>query len=249
MGDLRREADKLARELRRVEDVKKIELIGVQDEKIYIDVSPARLAAMGLVPTQVFDALQRQNAVAPAGHVETATDRVRLRVTGPFDSVEALREASLAVGGRTFRLGDIARVTRGLADPPQPRMRVAGRDAIGLGVVMARGGNVINLGDNLSKAMARLQQDLPVGMEVHVVADQPQIVKTSLNLFVQHPGRGHGHRARGVLPVPGLAHRHRGGAVDPAGAGDDLLRHEGFRHRPAAHFPGCPGDLAGPAGR
>jgi multidrug efflux pump len=188
MGDLRREADKLARELRRVEDVKKIELIGVQDEKIYIDVSPARLSAMGLVPTQVFDALQRQNAVAPAGHVETATDRVRLRVTGPFDSVEALREASLAVGGRAFRLGDIARVTRGLADPPQPRMRVAGRDAIGLGVVMARGGNVINLGDNLSKAMARLQQDLPVGMEVHVVADQPQIVKTSLNLFVQTLG-------------------------------------------------------------
>jgi multidrug efflux pump len=188
MGDLRREADKLARELRRVEDVKKIELIGVQDEKIYIDVSPARLSAMGLAPTQVFDALQRQNAVAPAGHVETSTDRVRLRVSGPFDSVEALREASLAVGGRTFRLGDIARVTRGLADPPQPRMRVAGRDAIGLGVVMARGGNVINLGDNLSKAMARLQQDLPVGMDVHVVADQPQIVKTSLNLFVQTLG-------------------------------------------------------------
>ncbi|KAF0162714.1 MAG: acriflavin resistance protein [Rhodocyclaceae bacterium] len=188
MGDLRREADRLARELRRVEDVKKIELIGVQDEKIYIDVSPARLAAMGLVPTQVFDALQRQNAVAPAGHVETETDRVRLRVTGPFDSVEALRESTLAVGGRAFRLGDIARVTRGLADPPQPRMRVAGREAIGLGVVMARGGNVIDLGDNLSKTMARLQQDLPVGMDVHVVFDQPQIVKTSLNLFVQTLG-------------------------------------------------------------
>jgi multidrug efflux pump subunit AcrB len=99
MGDLRREADKLARELRRVPDVKKIELIGVQDEKIYIDVSPARLAAMGLVPTQVFDALQRQNAVAPAGQVETETDRVRLRVTGPFDSVEALREASSPSAG------------------------------------------------------------------------------------------------------------------------------------------------------
>ena len=188
MGDLRREADRLARELRRVEDVKKIELIGVQDEKIYIDVSPARLAAMGLAPTQVFDALQRQNAVAPAGHVETETDRVRLRVSGPFDSVDSLREASLSVGGRTFRLGDIARVTRGLADPPQPRMRVAGRDAIGLGIVMARGGNVIDLGDNLSATMAKLQQDLPVGMDVHVVADQPQIVKTSLNLFVRTLG-------------------------------------------------------------
>jgi multidrug efflux pump len=188
MGDLRREADKLARELRRVVDVKKIELIGVQDEKIYIDVSPARLAAMGLAPTQVFDALQRQNAVAPAGHVETETDRVRLRVSGPFDSVDALREASLAVGGRSFRLGDIARVTRGLADPPQPRMRVAGRDAVGLGVVMARGGNVIDLGENLSATMAKLQRDLPVGIDVHVVFDQPQIVKTSLNLFVRTLG-------------------------------------------------------------
>ncbi len=188
MGDLRREADRLARELRRVEDVKKIELIGVQDERIYIDVSPARLAAMGLVPSQVFDALQRQNAVAPAGHVETETDRVRLRVSGPFDSVDALREATLAFGGRTFRLGDIARVTRGLVDPPQPRMRVAGRDAIGLGVVMAKGGNVIDLGENLSQAMARLQQDLPLGMDVHVVSDQPQIVKTSLNLFVRTLG-------------------------------------------------------------
>ncbi len=188
MGDLRREADKLARELRRVADVKKIELIGVQDEKIYIDVSPARLAAMGLVPTQVFDALQRQNAVVPSGHVETETDRVRLRVSGPFDSVDALREASLAVGGRSFRLGDIARVTRGLADPPQPRMRVAGRDAVGLGVVMARGGNVIDLGENLAATMTKLQRDLPVGIDVSVVFDQPQIVKTSLNLFVQTLG-------------------------------------------------------------
>jgi len=184
MGDLRREADRIARELRRVEDVKKIELIGVQDEKIYIDVSPARLAAMGLAPSQVFEALQRQNAVAPAGHVETETDRVRLRVSGPFDSVDALREATLAAGGRSFRLGDIARVTRGLADPPQPRMRVAGRDAIGIGVVMAKGGNVIDLGKSLDKAMDRLQQDLPVGIDVHVVADQPKIVRTSLDLFV-----------------------------------------------------------------
>ncbi|MDP1733327.1 MAG: efflux RND transporter permease subunit [Sulfuritalea sp.] len=188
MGDLRREADRLARELRRVNDVKKIELIGVQDEKIYIDVSPARLAAMGLIPTQVFDALQRQNAVAPAGHVETETDRVRLRVSGPFDSVDALRETTLAVGGRSFRLGDIGRITRGLADPPQPRMRVAGREAIGLGIVMAKGGNVIALGENLATTMTRLQQDLPVGMDVHVVFDQPDIVKTSLNLFVRTLG-------------------------------------------------------------
>jgi multidrug efflux pump len=185
MGDLRREADRLARELRRVKDVKKIEMIGVQDEKIYIEVSPARLAAMGLVPTQIFDALQRQNAMAPAGQVETETDRVRLRVSGAFDGIDSIRDTSLAVGGRHFRLGDIAKVTRGLADPPQPRMRVAGRDAVGLGVVMSKGGNVIALGDNLSAAMTRLQQDLPAGIDVHLVADQPEIVKTSISLFVQ----------------------------------------------------------------
>ena len=184
MGDLRHEADRLARELRRVPDVRKIELIGVQDEKIYIDVSPSRLAVMGLAPTQVFEALQRQNVMVPAGHVETDSDRVRLRVTGPFDSVDALREATLAIGGRAFRLGDIAQVTRGLVDPPQPRMRVGGRDAIGLGVVMDKGSNVISLGENLSAAMQRLQQSLPVGMAVHVVADQPQAVKRSLSLFV-----------------------------------------------------------------
>lgn len=184
MGELRREADRLARELRRVPDVKKIEMIGVQDEKIYIDVSPARMASMGLVPSQVFDALQRQNAVAPAGFVETGTDRVRLRVSGPYDSVEALRETALSVGGRQFRLGDIAQVSRGLTDPPSPRMRVAGQDAVGFGVVMAKGGNVISLGDELSKTMTRLQQDLPQGLDIHVVADQPQIVKTSINLFI-----------------------------------------------------------------
>lgn len=184
MGELRREADRLARELRRVPDVKKIEMIGVQDEKIYIDVSPARMASMGLVPSQVFDALQRQNAVAPAGFVETGTDRVRLRVSGPFDSVEALRETALSVGGRQFRLGDIAQISRGLTDPPSPRMRVTGQDAVGFGVVMARGGNVISLGDELSKTMTRLQQDLPLGLDIHVVADQPQIVRTSINLFI-----------------------------------------------------------------
>jgi multidrug efflux pump len=185
IADLRREADRLSRELRRVPDVKKIEMIGVQDEKIYVDVSPQRLAAMGLTPPQIFDALQRQNAVAPAGLVETETHRVRLRVTGGFDSVDSIRDTAIAVGGRQLRLGDIAEVSRGLTDPPQPRMRVAGQDAIGLGVVMAKGGNVITLGDSLSDAMDRLKQDLPVGMDVHVIFDQPKIVNISIKLFVQ----------------------------------------------------------------
>ncbi len=188
LAALRREADRIARELRRVPDVKKVELVGVQDEKIYVEVTPARLAALGLQPAQLFDALQRQNAVAPAGFVETESNRLRLRVTGAFDTVERIREADLAIGGRHFRLGDIAEVRRGFAEPPSPRMRFGGRDGIGIGVVMARGGDVIRLGDNVDREMARLGADLPAGIETHVVADQPKVVKTSLRLFVQSLG-------------------------------------------------------------
>jgi multidrug efflux pump len=185
LAELRREADRIARELKQVPDVKKVELIGVQDEKIYIELAPARLAALGILPTQILDALQKQNAISPAGFIETETDRVRLRVTGPFDAVERIRDADLAVAGRHFRLGDIAEVKRGFADPPNPRMRVAGKDAIGIGIVMDRRGDVIRLGENLKVAMDRLAADLPAGVEVHVVADQPQIVKMSIRLFVE----------------------------------------------------------------
>ena len=185
MGTLRREAERLARELRTVADVKKVDLLGVQDEKIYVEVAPARLASLGITPAQVAEALAKQNAVAPAGFVETATDRVRLRVTGAFDSVERIRGADLAVGGRHFRLGDIAEVSRGLADPPSPRMRVGGKDAIGIAVAMARGGNAIKLGETLRANIDRLARDLPAGLAVATVADQPAVAGLALKLFLQ----------------------------------------------------------------
>ncbi len=185
MGQLRQEATRMARALRAVPDVKKVDLLGVQDEKIYVEVAPARLAALGVTPAQVAEALARQNAVAPAGFVETASDRVRLRVSGPFDSVEQIRGADLAVGGRHFRLGDIATVQRGFADPPNPRMRFGGKDAVGVAVAMARGGNVMDLGSNLQAEIDRLARTLPVGMEVATMADQPNIVRVSLKLFLQ----------------------------------------------------------------
>ncbi|MDP2785297.1 MAG: efflux RND transporter permease subunit [Sulfurimicrobium sp.] len=188
LAALRQEADRLARELKRVPDVKKVELIGVQQEKIYVEVAPARLATLGLAPNQVFDALQRQNAVAAAGFIETDTDRVRLRVTGPFDAVDSIRDTDLAVAGRHFRLGDIAEVKRGFADPASPGMRVGGKDAIGIGVVMDKGGDVIHLGENLKAAVGRLAADLPAGIEVHTVADQPEIVQMSIRLFAQSLG-------------------------------------------------------------
>jgi multidrug efflux pump len=183
LSALRRYADRIALDLKRVPDVKRVELIGVQDEKIYIDVSPNRLASLGITPQQVGEALQKQNAVNSAGFVETDSDRIRLRVSGGFDSVARVRNADLIVSGQHFRLGDIAKVSRGLADPPSPRMHVGGQPAIGIGVVMDKGGNVIDLGKNLKQAMEKISAELPAGVEVHVVANQPEVVKGSITLF------------------------------------------------------------------
>ncbi len=180
---LRRYADRIALDLKLVPDVKRVELIGVQDEKIYIDIAPTRLASLGVTPTQIGEALQKQNSVSQAGFIETHSDRIRMRVTGAFDSVAQVRDADLLVNGQHFRLGDIATVSRGLADPPSPRMRVQGQPAIGLGVVMDKGGNVIDLGENLRVAMQKIAKELPVGVELHVVANQPEVVGGSIHLF------------------------------------------------------------------
>ena len=183
LAALRRYADQIAIDLKRVPDVKSVELIGVQDEKIYLEASPVRLASLGITSAQIGLALQQQNVVMPGGFVETASDRVWLRVTGSFDSVERIRDTDLWVNGKHLRLGDIVRVTRGLSDPPSPRMRVGGQPAIGFGVVMDKGGNVIHLGENLDAAMKTIAANLPVGVDVHVVADQPEVVKQSVTLF------------------------------------------------------------------
>src|SRR5450759_352680 len=183
LSALRRYADRIALDLKRVPDVRRVELIGVQDEKVYVDVSPNRLASLGITPQQVAEALQKQNAVNPAGFVETDSDRIRLRVSGGFDSVTRVRNTDLLVNGQHFRLGDIAKVNRGLADPPGPRMHVGGQSAIGIGVIMDKGGNVIDLGENLKQAMKAISAQLPAGVEVHVVANQPEVVKGSITLF------------------------------------------------------------------
>ncbi|MEY2633315.1 MAG: hypothetical protein RIR00_1969 [Pseudomonadota bacterium] len=188
LAELRRRADQLSKVLYRVPDVRKVELIGVQEEKIFVEIAHAKLASLGLTPQQLSEALARQNAVSPAGFFETGSDRVRLRVSGEFDSVEAIRKLSLNANGRLFRLGDIAHVERGYVDPPAPRMRVQGRDAIGLGIVMAKGGDVTRLGSDLNAAVAGFERDLPQGIEIHRVADQPEVVQQSLKLFVTSLG-------------------------------------------------------------
>lgn len=181
---LRLEADRLARELRQVPDVKKVELIGVQEEKIFVEISHAKLAMLGIDPLLIYDALQKQNAKVPSGFFETPTDRMRLRVSGDFTSEESVREIGVQAGGQFFRLGDIANVKRGYVDPPTPSMRVKGEPAVGVAIVMDKGADVITLGKRLRSEVARMQKDLPRGLDIHVVANQPEIVSQAIGLFM-----------------------------------------------------------------
>ncbi|MDQ5947387.1 MAG: multidrug efflux pump, partial [Pseudomonadota bacterium] len=187
-GALRQHADRIARELRRVADVKKIEMIGVQDERIYVELSHAKLASQGLTPSAIAEALAKQNAMAPAGFFETSSDRIRLRLNGDLQSLESIRSVAINANGRSYRLGDIAQVRRGFVEPPAPRMRVQGKDAVGIAIAMNKGGDVIRLGAALKSEMKRLEADLPTGLDVHVVADQPEIVEQSIKLFVSSLG-------------------------------------------------------------
>ncbi|MCJ1887680.1 efflux RND transporter permease subunit [Pseudomonas sp. LA21] len=178
-------ADRLQLRLQRIKDVGKVELVGLQDEKIWIDLSNTKLATLGLPLAAVQKALEDQNAVTATGFFETTTDRVQLRVSGRFDSVEDIRAFPIRVGDRTFRIGDVAEVHRGFNDPPAPRMRFMGEDAIGIAVAMKDGGDILVLGKALDAKFARLQQTLPAGMELRKVSDQPEAVRESVGEFVR----------------------------------------------------------------
>ncbi|RRW15050.1 efflux RND transporter permease subunit [Stutzerimonas stutzeri] len=178
-------ADRIQLQLQRVKNVGKVELIGLQDEKIWIELSNVKLATLGVPLEAVRQALEAQNAVSAAGFVETISDRVQLRVTGSFETVKEIRDFPIRVAGRTFRIGDVAEVHRGFNDPPAPRMRFMGEPAIGLAVSMKSGGDILILGEALQQEFARLQQELPAGMQLRKVSDQPSAVKTSVGEFVK----------------------------------------------------------------
>ncbi|CAD5107549.1 efflux RND transporter permease subunit [Zestomonas carbonaria] len=178
-------ADRIQLQLQRVKDVGKVELLGLQDEKVWIELSNTKLSTLGLPLASVQQALEEQNAVATAGFFETASDRVQLRVSGKFDSVKEIRDFPIRVGDRTFRIGDVAEVHRGFNDPPAPRMRFMGEDAIGLAVSMKSGGDILVLGQALESEFARLQETLPAGMQLRKVSDQPAAVKMGVGEFVR----------------------------------------------------------------
>ena len=182
---LKQYAERIQVQLQRVKDVGKIELVGLQDEKVWIELSNLKLATLGLPLAAVQQALQEQNAVNATSFFETPSERVQLRVSGRFDSVEQIRDFPIRVGERTFRIGDIARVHRGFADPPAPRMRFMGEDALGLAVAMQPGGDILQLGKALQAEFAHISQELPAGMQLRKVSDQPAAVKAGVGEFIQ----------------------------------------------------------------
>ena len=178
-------ADRVRREVLRLPDVAKVDVIGEQDEKIFIELSNIKLATLGIDGATIIAAMQAQNAVAPGGAVETATDKIFVRATGAFDSVDAIKNFTIRANNRVFKIGDIAQVKRGFADPPFTKMRFLGQEALGLGVAMRQGGDIIQLGHNLDATLAKLEQTLPVGLELHRVNDQPRAVRNSVREFVR----------------------------------------------------------------
>lgn len=178
-------ADRIQLQLQHVPDVSKVNLLGLQDEKIWIEVSNTKIASLGLPLQTVQQALQAQNAINPAGFFETPTDRIRVRVSGRFKSVDEIRNFPIKISGRSFILNDVAEVFRGFSDPAQPRMRFMGKDAIGIEVSMKAGGDILNLGKNLEGNFSKIQQSLPIGMELSKVSDQPAAVKAGVSEFVE----------------------------------------------------------------
>ncbi|HET7190415.1 MAG TPA: efflux RND transporter permease subunit [Pseudolabrys sp.] len=183
-AQMKKVAEALRQRLLKVKDVTKVNLYGTQDEKIYVEFSNAKLATLGITTDQIFQSLAKQNAVVPAGIVESTAQRVPLRVTGALDGAKAVSETPIEANGRVFRLGDIATVTHGYVDPPNFLVRQEGKEAIGIGIVMAKGANILDLGPAVAKATGAFMTDVPRGFELEQIADQPAVVEHAVGEFV-----------------------------------------------------------------
>lgn len=182
--ELRDQVESARSRLLQVPDVSKIEVLGAQDEQIFIEFSPERLAGLRLDYGAIVQALQAQNVIRPAGTLHTDQERMFMRVTGAFDSERDIEAVNLVLGGRNIRLGDIATVRRGFADPPQPMFRVNGKPAIGLAIAMRDAGDILALGRNIKAQMADITANLPHGIEPTLVADQAVTVDVAINDFM-----------------------------------------------------------------
>ncbi|WOS66024.1 efflux RND transporter permease subunit [Sinorhizobium fredii] len=168
-----------------VPDVAKVDLIGQQDEKIYLEFSTEKVAALGLDVGTISQALQAQNALEPSGTVDAGPERIAIRVSGEFTSEESLKAINLYADSKYFRLGDVAEVKRTYSDPPQPLFRFNGQPAIGIAISMTSGGDALALGEHLKEKVEELRRDLPIGVELSLAADQSRIVEESVGEFTK----------------------------------------------------------------
>lgn len=181
----RKYAENIRRRLTGVEDVQKVELLGVQKQEIYVEMDQNKLASFGMRPSDVFAMLQQQGAMMPAGMIHTDSRNVAVRVEGLLDTVESLKELPIHVGERSFHLGDVATVTQMYADPETSLMYFNGKPAVGIAVSMAPGGNNLVLGKNLEKEIEKEKAELPAGLDIEQVADQPSVVNDSIHEFTK----------------------------------------------------------------
>ena len=160
-------------------------MLGAQDERVYVEFSTEQLAGLGIDRPALIAALQAQNAVTPAGVVQTGDEKILVRVSGAFQSERDILAVNFVANGRIIRLGDIAHVTRGPADPAQPVFRVNGKEGIGLAIAMRTGGDVLTLGHNVARAMTEITAKLPIGIEPTLVADQAKTVEHAVDDFME----------------------------------------------------------------
>lgn len=181
----RKYAENIRRRLTGVEDVQKVELLGVQKQEIYVEMDQNKLASFGMRPSDVFAMLQQQGTMMPAGMIHTDSRNVAIRVEGLLDTVESLKELPIHVGERSFHLGDVATVTQMYADPETSLMYFNGKPAVGIAVSMAVGGDNLALGKNLEKEIEKEKAELPAGLDIEQVADQPSVVNDSIHEFTK----------------------------------------------------------------
>ncbi len=182
---LRDYVEDMRSKLLQVPDVSKIEILGAQDEQIYVEFSTSQLAGLGVDRAALIAALQAQNSVIPAGSIQTGDEKLSIRVTGAFKSENDLLDVNFVSNGRLIRLRDIAEIRRSLSDPPQPMFRVNGKPAIGVAIAMRDGGDILALGDSVKKAIDTGMADLPIGIDVTLVSDQPVVVKNAIGEFME----------------------------------------------------------------
>jgi multidrug efflux pump subunit AcrB len=181
---MKRVAEDVRQRLLQVQNVSKVTIYGTQEERIFVDFDHIKLANLGIAPRAIFESLARQNDLAPVGIVQTSSTRIPLRASGAYDGARAVEETPIAANGKVFRLGDIATVSRGFADPPSFLVRQRGVPALAIGIVMQRGANILKLGEDVEKLMTDVEKATPVGLTFERVANQPAVVRVAVGDFM-----------------------------------------------------------------